>query len=160
MERYFYDVDRIKIVKHGNIFDGHLTYNFNGFQRLITIYLHSPYEVMNIARSMGTTPDTLEFEVFSTEMLAESFLQTNTWVIQRKCRFHNESNLLHFPIYTKKLCLAECRWKLMMEKCGCIPHFIPNRGIYGMKLELFRLFFLLYIFSSREAEKSMFVARA
>lgn len=129
MERYYYDIERIKLVKHGNLFDGHLTYNFNGFNRLITIYLHSPYEVMNIAKSMGTTPDTLEFEVFSTEMLVEPYLQHNTWVIQRKCRFHNESNLQHYPIYTRRLCLAECRWKLMMEKCGCIPHFIPNKGI-------------------------------
>ncbi|XP_063708633.1 uncharacterized protein LOC134837197 [Culicoides brevitarsis] len=133
MERYYYDVDRIKIVKYGNLFDGHLTYNFNGFQKLITIYLHSPFEVMNVAKSMGTTPDTLEFETFSTEMLAEPHLQENTWVIQRKCRFHNESNLQHFPVYTKRLCLAECRWKLLMEKCGCIPHFIPNKGVFVKK---------------------------
>lgn len=85
---------------------------------------------MNIAKAMATTPDTLEFEVFTTEMLAEPFLQENTWVIQRKCRFHNESNLEHYPIYTRKLCLAECRVKLMMEKCGCIPHFVPNKSNY------------------------------
>uniref|UniRef100_A0A336KHS0 CSON009699 protein n=1 Tax=Culicoides sonorensis TaxID=179676 RepID=A0A336KHS0_CULSO len=127
MEKYHYDVDKIMYVKHGNIFDGHLTYNFNGFNRLITIYLHSPYEVMNVAKPMGTTPDTMEFEVFSTELLSEPYLQENTWVIQRKCRFHNESNLEHFPVYTKNLCLSECRAKLMLEKCGCIPHFIPNR---------------------------------
>lgn len=37
LERYYYDVDRIVTVKVGNIFDGHLTYNFDGFTRLVTV---------------------------------------------------------------------------------------------------------------------------
>lgn len=129
MKRYYSDVDRIETVKHGNLFDGDLTYVFSGFNRLVTIYLHSPYEIMNIAKPMETTSHSMGFEVFSTEMLAEPYLQENTWIKQRRCRFHNESNLEHYPVYTKKLCFTECRWKLMMEKCGCIPHFIPNEGI-------------------------------
>ncbi|XP_059221736.1 acid-sensing ion channel 5-like [Stomoxys calcitrans] len=48
-------------------------------------------------------------------------------VRQRNCRFGHESNLTHFPIYTKNLCIQECRLRLVYEVCKCIPHFYPNR---------------------------------
>lgn len=46
---------------------------------------------------------------------------------QRGCRFRDESDLLHFPVYTKGLCQQQCRLDMVQRLCGCIPHFYPNR---------------------------------
>ncbi|KAL9706710.1 hypothetical protein quinque_010228 [Culex quinquefasciatus] len=50
----------------------------------------------------------------------------DTSVSQRACRFSFESNLTHYGIYTKGICLQECRLKMAYQHCGCIPHFYPN----------------------------------
>lgn len=48
----------------------------------------------------------------------------NLYVQQRNCRFPNESNLEFFVgFYTNSLCMLECRLKLCLEFCGCVPHF-------------------------------------
>lgn len=52
----------------------------------------------------------------------------DTSIAQRRCRFKSESNLTHFPIYTRGLFMQECRLELVYELCGCIPHFYPNRS--------------------------------
>lgn len=57
-----------------------------------------------------------------------------TSISQRQCRFNSESNLTHYPIYTRGLCLQECRLNMVYKQCGCIPHFYPNRS------KLFELF--------------------
>ncbi|XP_013164429.1 PREDICTED: uncharacterized protein LOC106115545 [Papilio xuthus] len=42
---------------------------------------------------------------------------------QRRCRFPHENNLKHNAIYTYTLCRMECRIKLCLKYCGCVPHF-------------------------------------
>ncbi|KAF2894804.1 hypothetical protein ILUMI_11367 [Ignelater luminosus] len=42
---------------------------------------------------------------------------------QRKCRFYDESDLRHSPVYSYVLCRMECRASLAKRLCGCIPHF-------------------------------------
>ncbi|KAL0870530.1 hypothetical protein ABMA27_005503 [Loxostege sticticalis] len=41
----------------------------------------------------------------------------------RNCRFLNEPINKRYPIYTYSHCLIECRIKMILELCGCIPHF-------------------------------------
>lgn len=48
---------------------------------------------------------------------------------RRHCRFNSESNLTHYQIYTRGLCLQECRLNLVHKLCHCIPHFYPNRSM-------------------------------
>lgn len=49
----FYKNYKLHDVRFGNLFDGDMTYSFIGFEMAITIYLHSPYDFMNIARGLG-----------------------------------------------------------------------------------------------------------
>ncbi|XP_058449237.1 uncharacterized protein LOC131429203 [Malaya genurostris] len=58
--------------------------------------------------------------------IAPNLTTSDTSVTQRGCRFHFESNLTHYSIYTKEICRQECRLQLAYHSCGCIPHFYPN----------------------------------
>ncbi|XP_055843183.1 uncharacterized protein LOC129909991 [Episyrphus balteatus] len=138
-----------------NVFDGDGIYFFTGFKGPIQIYVHGAHEVMNFERRMGLTSIPLEciatfYDITASDdfgknfvspkndglvgllplqlTLFDLFLNRSTTVEQRKCRFPHESNLTHFPIYTRNLCYQECRINLAYKLCKCIPHFYPNRG--------------------------------
>jgi acid-sensing ion channel, other len=123
----YFKTRKLYYVRYGNLFDGEQTYSFIGFRIPITIYLHSPYEVMNIARTLGYTKEAYEFEAFSIEIITTDQFH-NTYISQRGCRFHQESNLTHYNVYSKNLCMSECRIELAYKQCGCIPHFYPNKS--------------------------------
>lgn len=121
----FYNKVKLHDVRFGNLFDGDMTYSFIGFPSATTVYLHSPYETMNIARSIGYTSEAYEFEAYSIEIITTTDFK-DTFISQRGCRFHSESNLTHYKVYSKHLCLSECRLNVALDHCGCIPHFYPN----------------------------------
>lgn len=125
-----YKNSKLNGLKAGNMFDVDSTssYSFIGFSSAISFYLHSPYETMNIAQGFDSTNDTYEFETFSTEIIATKKFREDTPISQRGCRFNTESNLTHFKVYSKLLCLSECRLDAAMKLCGCIPHFYPNNS--------------------------------
>lgn len=127
-EDIFYRNEKLYDVRFGNLFDGDMTYSFIGFENAITIFLHSPYEFLNIARSVGYTKEAYEFEAFSIEIITTPDFKSDTSISQRGCRFHTESNLTHFDVYSKGICLQECRLELAYKHCGCIPHFYPNNS--------------------------------
>lgn len=83
---------------------------------------------MNIARSVGYTKEAYEFEAYSIEIITTKQFRDDTFISQRGCRFHSESNLTHYKVYSKLLCLSECRVNLAMKVCGCIPYFYPNKS--------------------------------
>lgn len=116
-------------VRYGNLFDGEVTYSFIGYRTPITIFMHSPYETMNVARPMGNgyTPVAYEFETLSIEIITTKDFR-ETYISQRGCRFHTESNLTHYAVYSKNLCMSECRLELAYKLCKCIPHFYYNNG--------------------------------
>lgn len=70
--------------------------------------------------------------IFNSSSSIFSFIYNCTYrqttASQRNWRFNSESNLTHFPIYTRQLCLQECRLELTYQKCDCIPHFYPNQS--------------------------------
>lgn len=125
-----YKSHKLHEVRFGNLFDGDLTYSFIGFNSCrrkkillkqktkvsillaISVFLHSPYEIMNIARGLPWTDNAYEFESYSIEIITSPDFKTTTTISQRKCRFHDESNLEYFDVYTKGICLMECRIKL------------------------------------------------
>ncbi|KAF9414786.1 hypothetical protein HW555_007418 [Spodoptera exigua] len=47
---------------------------------------------------------------------------------QRRCRFPHENNLKHNSIYTYTMCRMECRIRLCLKYCHCIPHFYRRIG--------------------------------
>lgn len=65
---------------------------------------------------------------------------SSTTVSQRNCRYFTESNLTHFPYYTRNTCTQECRLNLAYKICDCIPHFYPNLSKLGL------IFFNLFIY--------------
>ncbi|XP_021701415.1 pickpocket protein 11 isoform X2 [Aedes aegypti] len=92
----------------------------------VDVFYHSPYDTINIARYLPYSMEAYEFEAYSIESVTSEDFREHTTVSQRGCRFFPESNLTHFNIYTKGICLQECRLKIAFENCGCIPHFYPN----------------------------------
>lgn len=53
----------------------------------------------------------------------------NLFEFQRKCKFPEESALTYFPVmYSRDLCLYECRIKKFLDLCKCLPFFYGNRG--------------------------------
>ena len=124
----FYKKSVVHDVRFGNLFDGDMTYSFIGFPSAVTIYVHSPYDTMNIARSIGYTAEAYEFDAHSTEIITTEQFKDDTFISQRGCRFHSESNLTHYKVYSKMLCQSECRLNLAMKYCKCIPWFYPNKG--------------------------------
>lgn len=54
-------------------------------------------------------------------------------VTQRGCKFPQDAGLATTPIYTYKMCLIECRYKIIRETCGCHPHFArPIGAIFSL----------------------------
>ncbi|XP_016974859.2 acid-sensing ion channel 5 [Drosophila rhopaloa] len=112
----------------GSFFVPDVQYTIVGFTSpALYTYLHSAHEVMKVDANFGYTIDGMVLEAYLEEIIAENNLERHTTVTMRKCRFHHESNLTHFPFYTKNVCMQECRINLAYKMCKCIPHFYPNR---------------------------------
>lgn len=126
----YYKKTKLHYVRAGNLFDGEVTYSFIGFKTPITLFLHSPYEFMNIARAVGkgSTMDAYEFETLSIEITTTNDFRDDTFISQRGCRFPTESNLTHYEVYTKNICMSQCRLDLAYRKCKCIPHFYHSNS--------------------------------
>ncbi|XP_061396699.1 acid-sensing ion channel 5-like, partial [Musca vetustissima] len=124
-------VDNILKVKHSSYFDSDVSYNFLGFgSKPIDGFLHSPYEIMQVDHNLGYTSEPLQVDVECVEIITEDGFENisrDATIEQRKCRFQHESNLTHFPVYSKNICIQECRLNLVYSICKCIPHFYPNR---------------------------------
>lgn len=49
---------------------------------------------------------------------------------QRKCRLETESEeLLTSSIYSFNLCRSQCRFRMALRECKCIPYFYRNVGM-------------------------------
>lgn len=49
---------------------------------------------------------------------------------ERQCRFPKEVKLKRMRRYSYINCMAECRSKIVFERCGCVPITTPNSGSY------------------------------
>ena len=54
---------------------------------------------------------------------------------ERDCAFDNEIQLATMQKYTYTNCMAECRSKLYLKLCECVPHNLPNNGYTFRKLK-------------------------
>ncbi|KAH8287901.1 hypothetical protein KR018_006959 [Drosophila ironensis] len=112
----------------GSYFEKDVGYTLLGFSsEAIDSYVHSAFEVSKVDSNFGYTTDGVVYDPVSEEIIAEDNLEKETTVLMRKCRYYHESNLTHFPFYTRNVCLQECRINLAYKICKCIPHFYPNR---------------------------------
>ncbi|XP_017042709.1 sodium channel protein Nach-like [Drosophila ficusphila] len=112
----------------GTYFSMDMQYTFLGFSSdAIFSFAHSAFDVMKVDASFGYATEGVTYELTSREVISEENLENETTVTMRKCRFYHETNLTHFPFYTRNICLQECRINLAYKICKCIPHFYPNR---------------------------------
>ncbi|ALC39281.1 ppk10 [Drosophila busckii] len=119
--------NRFVQVKIGTFFEKDVGFTIMGFDtEAIDTYMHSPFEVMKVDNNFGYTVEGTSYEPESEEITADANLEKEASISQRKCRFYHESNLTHFPIYTRNICQQECRLNLAYKICRCIPHFYPN----------------------------------
>ncbi|XP_030240035.1 sodium channel protein Nach [Drosophila navojoa] len=119
---------RFVLVKKATFFDKDVGFNLMGFDtEAIDSYIHSAFEVMKVDNNFGYSLEGAAYEPEVEEIIAEPNFETETSISQRKCRFYHESNLTHYPFYTKNICQQECRINLAYKICKCIPHFYPNR---------------------------------
>ncbi|XP_033236350.1 uncharacterized protein ppk10 isoform X1 [Drosophila pseudoobscura] len=112
----------------GSFFEKDVGFTLLGFSsEAIDSYIHSAFEVMKVDNNFGYTEEGVVYDPESEEIIAEENLEKEATIGQRKCRFYHESNLTHFPFYTRNICQQECRINLAYKICKCIPHFYPNR---------------------------------
>ncbi|CAH0389143.1 unnamed protein product [Bemisia tabaci] len=103
------------------------------------VYIHSPNDSADIA----TTGFESSMNNFKTVVAVPLTIYSSDEVkqlsvSQRRCRFIHESNLKISPAYSFKFCRMECRIKLSLKLCGCVPFFYPPTGepicnVKGMK---------------------------
>lgn len=48
----------------------------------------------------------------------------------RNCFLEHDIKLSVFQRYSYLNCMAECRSMVALDKCGCIPHLMPNNGSF------------------------------
>lgn len=95
---------------------------------LFTFFSYSTYFVLacNTYKFTSVIHFTLFFVIFVVVSNKKTFffLQISLSVSQRQCRFVHEADILtSSPVYSFNLCQNECRIRLALKKCNCIPHF-------------------------------------
>lgn len=65
--------------------------------------------------------------IFSSQIQTKPNVQELS-VRQRKCKFFNDGGLKTWPVYTKNMCIIECRMKVIQDNCNCRPHFARPIG--------------------------------
>ncbi|XP_016995063.2 pickpocket protein 19 [Drosophila takahashii] len=112
----------------GSFFQRDTQFTLRGFSSpAIIAFAHSAFEVSKVDSNSNYAVEGVMYDLSTEEIVAEDNLEDETTVSMRKCRFYHESNLTHFPFYTRNICQQECRINLAYRICKCIPHFYPNR---------------------------------
>ncbi|XP_052740745.1 sodium channel protein Nach-like [Bicyclus anynana] len=86
--------------------------------------LHGPMEVPDITSKLHHSPEKMYMTLYvKTISVYTSPEAASLSVAQRRCRFQHENNLKHNSIYTYNMCRIDCRIRLCLQYCQCIPHF-------------------------------------
>ncbi|CAH2211271.1 jg27341 [Pararge aegeria aegeria] len=92
-------------------------------------YIHGPLEVPDISAKSHHSPTYFYMKIFVTATTVYTAPEAARLSVgQRGCRFKHENNLKHNSVYTYNLCRIECRIKLCLNYCQCIPHFYRRIG--------------------------------
>lgn len=88
------------------------------------IFIHGPYETTDASSKSIVSDNGYFLQVYLTALTIFTSGRAKAMSVgQRKCRFYDESNLKHSPVYSYKLCRMECRINAAIKLCGCIPFF-------------------------------------
>lgn len=110
--------------------DGEIYANIINISTSYDVFFHAAREIPDIskqrysfAESDYTTVELQALEIITSEDVRELKIS------QRKCRFMDEAQkLLTSPVYSFIICRSECRLKMALKLCNCIPHFYRPRG--------------------------------
>ncbi|KAJ8727291.1 hypothetical protein PYW07_001410 [Mythimna separata] len=88
------------------------------------VYIHGPQEVPDISTKFQHSAEGYYMKLYVTALTVYTSAEAaKLSVNQRRCRFPHENNLKHNSIYTYTMCRMECRIRLCLKYCKCIPHF-------------------------------------
>ncbi|XP_072939809.1 sodium channel protein Nach-like [Epargyreus clarus] len=93
------------------------------------VYIHSPLEVPDISTKYEHSAKSFYMKIYVTAMTVYTSAEAAKLSIQqRRCRYLHENNLRHNTIYTYNMCRMECRIRLSLKYCKCVPHFYRAIG--------------------------------
>uniref|UniRef100_A0A2H1VM38 SFRICE_025969 n=1 Tax=Spodoptera frugiperda TaxID=7108 RepID=A0A2H1VM38_SPOFR len=93
------------------------------------VYIHGPQEVPDISTKFQRSAKGYYMKLYVTALTVYTSPEAaKLSVNQRRCRFPHENNLKHNSIYTYTMCRMECRIRLCLKYCRCIPHFYRRIG--------------------------------
>lgn len=93
------------------------------------VFLHEPQEVLDIASRHYNSSEGFYMKLYVTAVTVYTSPEAaQLSIAQRRCRFPHENNLKHSSIYTYNMCKIECRIKLCLKYCQCIPYFYRKVG--------------------------------
>lgn len=112
--------------------DGEIYANIINISTSYDVFFHAAHEVPDITQQRysfsGSDYTTVELEAL--EIISSRDAKALR-ISQRKCRFTEEArNLVTSPVYSFIICRIECRLKLALRLCNCIPHFYRRKGGY------------------------------
>ncbi|KAJ0179061.1 hypothetical protein K1T71_005836 [Dendrolimus kikuchii] len=94
-----------------------------------SVFLHEPQEVPDLVSRHYHSTEGFYMKLYVTAVTVYTAPDAaKLSIAQRRCRFPHENNLKHNSIYTYAMCRMECRIKLCLKYCKCIPHFYRNIG--------------------------------
>ncbi|XP_073960547.1 sodium channel protein Nach-like [Choristoneura fumiferana] len=94
------------------------------YAEVYKVYVHSPDEI-----AISTTPSfTYEAEgllLFGYQVWSAKISDSlrNVPINVRKCRYIHEPVSDRYPVYSYNHCMLDCRVKMILTLCGCVPHF-------------------------------------
>ncbi|XP_069360491.1 sodium channel protein Nach-like [Maniola hyperantus] len=107
-----------------SIFEADFFTLITNYESVYKVFIHGPDEVTM------TTGSSFIFDVEGFISFGLSVWSTriseelrNKSLRLRKCRFTHEPISKRYPVYSFNHCILECRIKMILRICGCIPHF-------------------------------------
>ncbi|XP_053603450.1 sodium channel protein Nach-like [Plodia interpunctella] len=92
-------------------------------------YIHGPLEVPDVSTKHQHSEEDYYMKLYVTALTVYTAPEAaKLSVAQRRCRFLHENNLRHNAVYTYTMCRMECRIRLCLKYCKCIPHFYRKIG--------------------------------
>ncbi|XP_046966959.1 pickpocket protein 28-like [Vanessa cardui] len=121
-------IKKISDVKSSFVYMRRTLVNANNYiiyiRHNLQVFIHSPDEVTT------STTSSFGFDVegiisFGLSVWSSRISETLRYksLHLRKCRFPNEPISKRYPIYSYSHCMLECRIKVILKLCGCVPHF-------------------------------------
>ncbi|XP_073942332.1 sodium channel protein Nach-like [Choristoneura fumiferana] len=93
------------------------------------VYIHGPLEVPDISTKFQVSEQDFYMKIYVTALTVYTSPEAaKLTVAQRRCRFLHENVLKHNAVYTYTMCRMECRIRLCLKYCGCIPYFYRRIG--------------------------------